>query len=244
MANTACGPAPSKNEDRLVVNTVTGAISQRIDYDAFGNVALDTNPGFQPFGFAGGLHDPDTGLVRFGARDYDPRIGRWTAKDPSGFGGSDANLYRYARNDPVNRVDRSVRVPGPMDGGDDLEAIARAFEKAVTKITRALNPETGEPMEATEEFYDRKKALVNARRARNAAANAKHEAAACLQAADQASKRLRVVGPILGLVDVIKVIVEEVTSETGRTQEEQLEALGGAYLGYPIDLGAPNPGII
>ena len=28
-----------------------------------------------PFGFAGGLHDRDTGLVRFGYRDYDPEVG-------------------------------------------------------------------------------------------------------------------------------------------------------------------------
>lgn len=55
---------------RLVVNTSTGAIAQRIDYDEFGNITSDTNPGFQPFGFAGGLYDPDTGLTRFGARDY------------------------------------------------------------------------------------------------------------------------------------------------------------------------------
>jgi len=40
-----------------------------MDYDEFGNVLLDTNPGFQPFGFAGGLSDQRTGLVRFGARD-------------------------------------------------------------------------------------------------------------------------------------------------------------------------------
>ena len=39
---------------RLVVDAATGSIAQRLDYDAFGNVALDTNPGFQPFGFAGG----------------------------------------------------------------------------------------------------------------------------------------------------------------------------------------------
>jgi hypothetical protein len=38
---------------RLVVNATTGGIAQRIDYDAFGVVTLDTNPGFQPFGFAG-----------------------------------------------------------------------------------------------------------------------------------------------------------------------------------------------
>src|SRR5262249_17899469 len=44
---------------RLVVDTATGAVTQRIDYDAFGNVILDTNRGFQPFGFAGGLYDRD-----------------------------------------------------------------------------------------------------------------------------------------------------------------------------------------
>ena len=66
---------------------------------------MDTNPGFQPFGYAGGLYDVDTGLVRFGARDYDGGIGRWTAKDPIGFSGGDANLYGYVLADPVNGVD-------------------------------------------------------------------------------------------------------------------------------------------
>ena len=39
---------------RLVVDAATGAIAQRLDYDSFGNVLLDTNPGFQPFGFQSG----------------------------------------------------------------------------------------------------------------------------------------------------------------------------------------------
>jgi len=65
----------------------------------------DTNPGFQPFGFAGGLYDQHTGLIRFGARDYDPVTGRWTAKDPIRFNGGDPNLYGYVINDPVNWVD-------------------------------------------------------------------------------------------------------------------------------------------
>ncbi|HET8934091.1 MAG TPA: RHS repeat-associated core domain-containing protein [Polyangiales bacterium] len=47
----------------------------------FGVVLNDSNPGFQPFGFAGGLYDADTGLVRFGERDYDALTGRWTKKD-------------------------------------------------------------------------------------------------------------------------------------------------------------------
>jgi RHS repeat-associated protein len=101
---------------RLVVNTSTGVVRERIDYDEFGNITLREEfdaagvlvPGagpFQPFGFAGGLYDPDTGLTRFGARDYDAEIGRWTTKDPIRFGGGDPNLYGYVLNDPVNLVD-------------------------------------------------------------------------------------------------------------------------------------------
>jgi RHS repeat-associated protein len=41
----------------------------------------DSNPGFQPFGFAGGLFDSASGLVRFGARDYDAETGRWVSKE-------------------------------------------------------------------------------------------------------------------------------------------------------------------
>ncbi|GBC59933.1 hypothetical protein DENIS_0875 [Desulfonema ishimotonii] len=58
-----------------------------------------------PFGFAGGLYDEDTGLVRFGYRDYDPDTGRWTAKDPILFAGGDADLYGYCLGNPVNFVD-------------------------------------------------------------------------------------------------------------------------------------------
>jgi RHS repeat-associated protein len=90
---------------RLVVNISNGYVAQRMDYDAFGNVILDSNPGFQPFGFAGGIYDPDTKLTRFGARDYDAQTGRWTAKDPILFAGGDANLYGYVINDPVNLTD-------------------------------------------------------------------------------------------------------------------------------------------
>jgi len=84
----------------------SGNVVKRIDYDLFGNVITDTNTSFNiPFGFAGGLHDQDTGLVRFGFRDYDPDTGRWTAKDPIGFSGGDIDLYGYCLNDPVNWVD-------------------------------------------------------------------------------------------------------------------------------------------
>jgi RHS repeat-associated protein len=91
---------------RLVVDVTTGAVAQRVDYDEYGRVTLNSNPGFQPFGFAGGLHDDQTGLTRFGARDYDSETGRWTTKDPIGFAGG-SNMYQYVTGDPVNYVDPS-----------------------------------------------------------------------------------------------------------------------------------------
>ena len=95
---------------RLVIQvdgTTPGQVVQRMDYDEFGNVIADTNPGFQPFGFAGGLYDRDTNLVRFGARDYDADTGRWTNKDPIMFGGGDTNFYDYSLQNPVTLVDVS-----------------------------------------------------------------------------------------------------------------------------------------
>jgi RHS repeat-associated protein len=93
-----------------IANTATGALAQFVYYDEFGIQNILANnvlfPSWvQPFGFAGGLYDEDTGLVRFGARDYEAETGRWLAKDPILFRGGQANLYVYAGNDPVNRVD-------------------------------------------------------------------------------------------------------------------------------------------
>jgi RHS repeat-associated protein len=92
---------------RLVVDIDDGTIIAEREFDEFGRVIIDSAPGLLPFGFAGGLADPDTGLIRFGARDYDPDNGRWTAKDPIGFNGGTTNLYEYVGGDPVNDIDPS-----------------------------------------------------------------------------------------------------------------------------------------
>jgi RHS repeat-associated protein len=72
---------------RAIVNEATGVAVQELEYNEFGRVLKDTNPGFQPFGFTGGLYDLETEFVRLGVRDYDAESGRWTAKDPIGFFG-------------------------------------------------------------------------------------------------------------------------------------------------------------
>ncbi|HEY3316980.1 MAG TPA: RHS repeat-associated core domain-containing protein [Coriobacteriia bacterium] len=80
-----------------------GTITQRVERDSYGAVTSGT-AGF-PLGFAGGLTDADTGLVHFGAREYDPALGRWLSRDPIDFAGGDANLYAYVLGDPVGGVD-------------------------------------------------------------------------------------------------------------------------------------------
>ncbi|MBI4334830.1 MAG: glucosaminidase domain-containing protein [Chloroflexi bacterium] len=125
---------------RLVIDVATGQIVQRIDYDEFGNITHDTNPGFQPFGFAGGMYDEHTKLVRFGARDYDPEMGRWTEKDPIDFDGGSTNLYGYVLNDPINRID-----PWGLGGKkhpactEEKQAFFKWVHKAIEQMAGNLN---------------------------------------------------------------------------------------------------------
>ncbi|MGC9965624.1 MAG: RHS repeat-associated core domain-containing protein, partial [Syntrophobacteraceae bacterium] len=96
-------------------------VVKELDYDSFGNILSDSDPTFRvPFAFAGGLYDPDTGLVHFGYRDYDPDTGTWTAKDPILFKGGDTNLFGYCLNDPVNWIDTFGLIYNPYS----LKALA------------------------------------------------------------------------------------------------------------------------
>jgi RHS repeat-associated protein len=62
---------------------------------------LQINPtGFNLF--TGKMLTEETGLVYFGARWYDPEIGRWITPDPAEDG---ENWYGYCGNNPINGVD-------------------------------------------------------------------------------------------------------------------------------------------
>ena len=94
---------------RRVVHVDTGEVWFSADYSPYGVIESESGrASFRtrfPFRFAGGLADPGHPLIRFGARDYDPELGRWTAKDPIRFGGGTTNLYQYASNSPNRKLD-------------------------------------------------------------------------------------------------------------------------------------------
>ena len=100
-----------------IVTDNTGAAKKIWEYDSWGvrTTILDNDPTFDlPVGFAGGIPDDATGLVRFGFRDYEPGTGRWAAKDPIFLRGG-LNLYVYVENDPINSIDPTGLIePGSM----------------------------------------------------------------------------------------------------------------------------------
>lgn len=79
----------------------------------------------------GDLHHKDTDITHFGARDYDPETGRWTAKDPILFAGGDTNLFAYVNNDPVNWSD-----PERLAPNESYATLEEAGEQAI----RDINP--------------------------------------------------------------------------------------------------------
>jgi RHS repeat-associated protein len=77
-------------------------------YDAHGKKLAETSETPSPYQW-GGAHgyyaDEDVGMYLLGLRWYESFTGRFINQDPIGFGGNDANLYRYVGNDPINAVD-------------------------------------------------------------------------------------------------------------------------------------------
>src|SRR5664279_253555 len=90
----------------------SGAIASSYTYDPYGTTlsASGAQATVNPFRYASGYFDSATGLLKFGARYYDPSLGRWTQRHP--IAGSIANpnamdRYVYAGDSPVNMTDPS-----------------------------------------------------------------------------------------------------------------------------------------
>ena len=75
----------------------SGGIVEGDSYDSFGNSSGSART---RYGYTGRERDPDTELLYYRARWYDPQVGRFVTEDPIGVDGG-LNLYAYTANNPV-----------------------------------------------------------------------------------------------------------------------------------------------
>ncbi len=57
-----------------------------------------------PWRFSSKRYDPESGLINFGRRYFDPKVGRWATPDPKGYD-EGPNLYAYLCNRPLTFYD-------------------------------------------------------------------------------------------------------------------------------------------
>jgi RHS repeat-associated protein len=92
-----------------VVTDDLANVTQRIEYKPYGEICSIQGQDFSMgFGYAGTRHDAPLGLYDYGARDYDPSLGRFLTVDPLLVDPLDPmrlNPYGYAGGNPISRVD-------------------------------------------------------------------------------------------------------------------------------------------
>ncbi len=121
MDTVSGGSFWNSSETHWVLTDHLGTVRDLVDYDgnhvshktydSFG-VVQDEGAVSILFGYTGRPVDDATGLQNNLHRWYDPAVGRWLSEDPIGFGGGDANLYRYVGNESTGYVDPSGLVIG------------------------------------------------------------------------------------------------------------------------------------
>jgi RHS repeat-associated protein len=91
-----------------LVTDATGKETARVAYLPFGTINQGASSGVNDFRekFGGKNQIGATGLLNFGARVYDPSLGRFLTPDPAG---QYDNPYSFAGNDPYGRVDTDGR---------------------------------------------------------------------------------------------------------------------------------------
>ena len=90
-------------------------VTARYEYDVFGAVRSETGTSDNPRKFTGKEYESDVKLYYYGARYYDPHIGRFISTDPVGDG------YNWYHRDQVKRNTRlHLRLPLRVDRLKDV----------------------------------------------------------------------------------------------------------------------------
>jgi len=118
----------------VALTDATGNIVEQLAYDSFGNSAGSTRT---RYGYTGRERDPDTGLMYYRTRWYNPQVGRFISEDPIGFKAGDANLYAYVFNNPANFRDPTGLQRADRDRPGDIEW-SRNLRKAIDRMPTSV----------------------------------------------------------------------------------------------------------
>ena len=89
----------------VIANTdSTGAVSAEMDFDAYGQITRQTGSSENDLLFSTKERDFSIGLDNHGFRFYDPLLGKYITRDPSGYPDGFNNQI-YAKNNPINWID-------------------------------------------------------------------------------------------------------------------------------------------
>jgi RHS repeat-associated protein len=101
----------------------SGALNTTYTYEPFGNVTISGAANANPLQFTSREND-GTGLYFYRARYYSPIFQRFVSQDPIGFGGRDADLYAYTKNQPILSSDATGEIPSswPIPPDPPVEA--------------------------------------------------------------------------------------------------------------------------
>ncbi|MBI4436635.1 MAG: hypothetical protein HY590_04405 [Candidatus Omnitrophica bacterium] len=91
------------------ITDASGVVAERYDYDAYGSAVVSTTtPTGNRYRFTGQRSDPESGLLYFKNRYYEPSTGRFLQRDPEGMWQDSVNYgngYTYVGNNPQNNTD-------------------------------------------------------------------------------------------------------------------------------------------
>ncbi|WP_148086541.1 RHS repeat-associated core domain-containing protein [Micromonospora sp. HM5-17] len=107
-------------------------------------------------GYVGGTVDPSTGLIHLGAREYDPRTGRFISVDPV-LNASDPqqmNGYSYANNNPISANDADGRWP------KWVKKLGKKIKKKVKKVVRKVKKKVKKVVRSVKKTVKRVKAAA------------------------------------------------------------------------------------
>jgi RHS repeat-associated protein len=126
---------------RILTDT-TGAVTDRYDYDAFGNIISQTGSTPNVYLYSGEQVDANLGLYYLRARYYLPATGRFSTSDPV-----DGNFFRplslhryiYGSANPISNIDPSGQQELTLEGIDIAVAIQATLATIATvTVTQAL----------------------------------------------------------------------------------------------------------